>query len=109
MATPTSAADLAEVIAAHGGQADVLGHSMGGKAAMALALTHPRAVRRLIVADIAPVAYGHTQQHLGRRDARHRPERGRDAGRRPTGNSPPPPPCMWRRPVCAPSFCSRWT
>jgi len=61
---PDLAADLAEVIAAHGGQADVLGHSMGGKAAMALALTHPRAVRRLIVADIAPVAYGHTQQHL---------------------------------------------
>jgi pimeloyl-ACP methyl ester carboxylesterase len=61
---PDLAADLAEVIAVHGGQADVLGHSMGGKAAMALALTHPAAVRRLIVADIAPVAYGHTQQHL---------------------------------------------
>jgi pimeloyl-ACP methyl ester carboxylesterase len=61
---PDLAADLAEVIAAHGGQADVLGHSMGGKAAMALALTHRPAVRRLIVADIAPVAYGHTQQHL---------------------------------------------
>ncbi|MBF9058938.1 alpha/beta fold hydrolase [Rhodobacterales bacterium HKCCSP123] len=61
---PDLAADLAEVIAAHGGQADVLGHSMGGKAAMALALTTPAVVRRLIVADIAPVAYGHTQQHL---------------------------------------------
>jgi pimeloyl-ACP methyl ester carboxylesterase len=61
---PDLAADLAEVIAAHGGQADVLGHSMGGKAAMALALSHPASVRRLIVADIAPVAYGHTQQHL---------------------------------------------
>jgi esterase len=59
------AADLAEVIAAQGGQADVMGHSMGGKAAMVLALTHPDAVRRLIVADIAPVAYGHTQvQHI---------------------------------------------
>ncbi|WP_213685755.1 alpha/beta fold hydrolase [Roseicyclus sp.] len=61
---PDLAEDLAEVIAAHGGQADVLGHSMGGKAAMALALTHPTLVRRLIVADIAPVAYGHTQMHL---------------------------------------------
>jgi pimeloyl-ACP methyl ester carboxylesterase len=61
---PDLAADLAEVIAAHGGQADVLGHSMGGKAAMALALSHPASVRRLIVADIAPVAYGHTQQLL---------------------------------------------
>jgi len=61
---PDLAADLAEVIAAHGGQADVVGHSMGGKASMVLALTHPDTVRKLIVADIAPVAYGHTQQHL---------------------------------------------
>lgn len=61
---PDLAHDLAQVIAAHGGQADVLGHSMGGKAAMALALIHPGLVRRLIVADIAPVGYGHTQQHL---------------------------------------------
>lgn len=53
--------DLAEVIAAHGGVADVLGHSMGGKAAMVLALTHPQAVRKLVAADIAPVAYTHTQ------------------------------------------------
>jgi pimeloyl-ACP methyl ester carboxylesterase len=60
---PAMADDLAAVIAAHGGQADVLGHSMGGKAAMALALRHPDRVRRLIVADIAPVAYGHSQQH----------------------------------------------
>ena len=58
---PDMAEDLAKVIAAHGGQADVVGHSMGGKAAMALALLHPDAVRRLIVADIAPVAYSHTQ------------------------------------------------
>jgi pimeloyl-ACP methyl ester carboxylesterase len=36
---------------------------MGGKAAMVLALTHPETVRRLIVADIAPVAYGHSQSH----------------------------------------------
>jgi esterase len=59
------AGDLAEVIAAQGGRADVLGHSMGGKAAMMLALTRPGLVRRLIVADIAPVAYGHDQrQHI---------------------------------------------
>ncbi|MGS4944173.1 alpha/beta fold hydrolase [Meridianimarinicoccus sp. RP-17] len=55
------AGDLAEVIDAHGGTADVLGHSMGGKAAMWLALTRPETVARLIVADIAPVAYTHTQ------------------------------------------------
>lgn len=58
------AGDLAEVIRFHGGTADVLGHSMGGKAAMMLALTRPTAVRRLIVADIAPVSYGHSQAHL---------------------------------------------
>ena len=58
---PDMAADLAEVIADLGGRADVLGHSMGGKAAMVLALTHPDLVHRLIVADIAPVPYGHTQ------------------------------------------------
>lgn len=55
------AADLAEVITAFGGKMDVLGHSMGGKAAMTLALNYPQHVNRLIVADIAPVAYTHTQ------------------------------------------------
>jgi len=58
---PDMAEDLAQVIDAHGGTADVLGHSMGGKAAMWLALTQPDMVARLIVADIAPVAYTHTQ------------------------------------------------
>jgi len=58
------AEDLAGVIAANGGRADVLGHSMGGKAAMVLALTRPDLVRRLVIADIAPVAYTHTQAHL---------------------------------------------
>ncbi|MEO0991205.1 MAG: alpha/beta fold hydrolase, partial [Pseudomonadota bacterium] len=58
------ASDLAEVIAAHGGIADVIGHSMGGKSAMVLAITRPDLVRRLVVADIAPVPYGHTQSHL---------------------------------------------
>ena len=53
--------DLAEVIAAQGGQMDVVGHSMGGKAAMMLALRHGQAVRRLVIADIAPVAYSHSQ------------------------------------------------
>jgi pimeloyl-ACP methyl ester carboxylesterase len=56
------AADLGNVIEQP--QADVLGHSMGGKAAMVLALTQPSRVRRLIVADIAPVAYPHSQSHL---------------------------------------------
>lgn len=54
-------ADLAETIAALGAPMDLLGHSMGGKAAMACALMQPDRVARLIVADIAPVAYGHSQ------------------------------------------------
>lgn len=58
--------DLAEVIASLGGQVDLLGHSMGGKAAMQLALTQgsyaqDALIRRLVVADIAPVAYSHDQ------------------------------------------------
>ena len=60
----TMAGDLADVIADLGGQADVVGHSMGGKAAMALALTRPDMVRKLAIMDIAPVAYDHTQEHL---------------------------------------------
>lgn len=58
---PEMAADLAEVIESFGQRADLLGHSMGGKAAMVLALTRPDLLRRLIVADIAPVAYSHDQ------------------------------------------------
>lgn len=58
---PDLAADLAEVIRHIGAPADLLGHSMGGKAAMQLALTDPALIRRLVVADIAPVAYSHDQ------------------------------------------------
>jgi len=61
---PEMADDLAKVAAEVGAPVDVVGHSMGGKAAMQLALTHPDTVHRLIVADIAPVAYGHSQAHL---------------------------------------------
>lgn len=60
---PDMAADLAQVVTAHGAPMDVVGHSMGGKAAMQLALTHGDLVARLIVADIAPVAYSHDQSH----------------------------------------------
>ena len=56
------AQDIAQVIEAKAdGPVDLLGHSMGGKAVMALALTRPEMVNRLIVADIAPVAYAHSQ------------------------------------------------
>lgn len=39
-------------------KAAIFGHSMGGKVAMQLALTASGVVTKLIVADIAPVAYG---------------------------------------------------
>lgn len=61
---PGMAADLAEVIESFpGGRAAVMGHSMGGKAAMMLAMTRPELIERLIVADIAPAAYpGHSHE-----------------------------------------------
>jgi esterase len=101
---PDLAADLAEVIAAHGGVADVVGHSMGGKAAMALALGHPRTVRRLVVADIAPVAYGHTQQPMI--DAMRAVDLARWRG----AGMPMRSLRRWcRRTGCARSFCNRLT
>lgn len=57
---PDMASDLAEVLKEIG-PADVLGHSMGGKASMVAALQHPELINRLIVADIAPVTYSHSQ------------------------------------------------
>jgi esterase len=63
---PEMAGDLAEVIESLGPPVDLLGHSMGGKAAMQLALTRPDLIRRLIVADIAPVAYTHDQTRNAR-------------------------------------------
>lgn len=41
-----------------------VGHSMGGKAVMDLALTHPGLVDRLVIVDIAPVRYTHDQWAL---------------------------------------------
>jgi len=39
------------------GAVELMGHSMGGKVAMALACRHPARVRRLVVVDIAPKSY----------------------------------------------------
>jgi len=52
------AEDVAQVIESLGWpQADVVGHSLGGKVAIQLAQLRPSVVRRLVVADIAPIAY----------------------------------------------------
>ena len=59
------AGDVRAFIERHGlAGATVLGHSMGGKTAMMLALEHGGLVGRLIVVDIAPVSYGHTHRPL---------------------------------------------
>ncbi len=38
---------------------DIIAHSMGGKVAMWMALSHPELIRKLVVVDIAPVSYQH--------------------------------------------------
>ena len=60
MAYAAMADDVLGTLADRGAlPACVLGHSMGGKAAMMLALVAPAQVTRLIVADIAPIRYAH--------------------------------------------------
>ncbi|MDZ7749319.1 MAG: alpha/beta fold hydrolase [Halofilum sp. (in: g-proteobacteria)] len=57
---PTLAADVRETLDAHAlDRPAVLGHSLGGKTAMELALSTPERVSRLVVVDIAPIAYDH--------------------------------------------------
>ncbi|MCP4391581.1 MAG: alpha/beta fold hydrolase [Gammaproteobacteria bacterium] len=43
---------------------NMLGHSMGGKVAMTLAVNYPVLLDRLVVADIAPVSYFHHYDDL---------------------------------------------
>jgi pimeloyl-ACP methyl ester carboxylesterase len=54
---PEMAAQLADLLERDGGNAAyaVVGHSMGGKVAMTLALRHPELVDRLAVVDVSPV------------------------------------------------------
>jgi len=52
------AADVRDTLDAHGlDAATVLGHSLGGKTAMELALSAPERVSGLVAVDIAPIAY----------------------------------------------------
>ncbi len=55
---PAMAEDVAAYMDARGiEKASILGHSMGGKVAMQVALSHPERVTAVIAADIAPVGY----------------------------------------------------
>jgi len=55
---PAMASDIVEFMDDHSIEhAHILGHSMGGKIAMQVALNHPERLQKLIVADIAPVTY----------------------------------------------------
>jgi len=52
--------DLAAIVSHINGPVDILAHSMGGKAAMVLAVRNPLHLHRLIIVDIAPVTYTHS-------------------------------------------------
>lgn len=64
---PALAGDVAAFIETHIGQPTaVIGHSMGGKTAMMLALSRPDLVDRLVVVDIAPARSTATSVDLAR-------------------------------------------
>ena len=55
------------------GAVDLMGHSMGGKVAMALACRRPERVRRLVVVDIAPknyLSHGHRAEFAAMNELR---------------------------------------
>ncbi|WP_339804097.1 alpha/beta fold hydrolase [uncultured Marinobacter sp.] len=55
---PAMAEDVVRYLDEQGlDRVSLLGHSMGGKVAMQVALSYPERVEKIIVADIAPVAY----------------------------------------------------
>lgn len=43
----------------------LVGHSMGGKVAMVLAVRHPERIARLVVVDVAPADYGGSTEFAG--------------------------------------------
>ena len=45
-------------------EVSIVGHSLGGKVAMQMALQHPEIIKRLVVIDIAPVQYQHDFNNL---------------------------------------------
>lgn len=61
MSYPLMAQDVASFMDKEGlERANIVAHSMGGKAAMWLALTQPEKIDKLVSVDIAPVHYDHS-------------------------------------------------
>lgn len=60
MSYPVMASDVIEFMNDHNiTKANIVGHSMGGKTAMQIALSYPKRVNKLLISDIAPVKYEH--------------------------------------------------
>ena len=67
MSYPEMVEDVAAFTAERGlERVALMGHSMGGKTAMLQALLRPDAIERLVVVDVAPVAYRPTLQAYAR-------------------------------------------
>lgn len=65
MSYPAMAADVVEFMDDQGlSTAHILGHSMGGKTAMQIALHYPDRIDKLVVGDIAPVLYPHHHEKI---------------------------------------------
>ncbi len=62
---PSMAEDVREMLDSEGLEtALIMGHSMGGKAAVQLACTRPERVKALVVSDIAPRAYANNHEDV---------------------------------------------
>ena len=62
---PLMAADVIEFMDDHKIKtSNIVGHSMGGKTAMQIALSYPERISKLLISDIAPVKYGHHHERI---------------------------------------------